>query len=135
MGKKNKTGFKAKGKSNIELSLYEVNQNIISQLPAYDQTQINKLEDDINTWEPEESQYFMFLCKDISYYTILHRTPHDIAEFPDLGQTISHLIKESNWTIHSDENCDDHYEVWVKTDENVYDFLLFPYDTGVVNYG
>ena len=135
--KKYKRGYhrQVKGEGGVSMSLYEINQSIISQLPAYDQEKINQLEDDINTWEPGDNQYFMLLCKDYNYYTILHWTTHDTAEFPDLGQTVTGLIRESEWTIHSDENCGDHYEIWVKIDDAAYVFLLFPYDTGVVNYG
>ena len=139
MGKKNykrrKKGIKAKTSGEVSMSLYDINKNIIGQLPAYDNEKLNQLEDDINDWEPGENQYFMFLCKEFNYYTILHRTKHEEADFPDLGQTITGLVHESNWTIHSDENCDTHYEIWVKAEDETYDFLLFPYDSGVVKYG
>ena len=133
MKKEKKT--KVKGQGEVSLSLYEINQNLISQFPAYDEEKLADLQNRINEWKNEINSYFMILCNDIHYYTILHRADENISEFPSLGHAALGLLLESGYTIHSDEQCDDHFEIWVKQNENTYDFLLFPYDSGVVTYG
>lgn len=128
---------KVKGKGEVSMSLYEINQNLISQFPAYTNEQKNDLEDRINEWEDKYviNQYFMLLCNDLRHYTILHRGAHENADFPDLGQSITGLFSESGYTIHSDEILDDHCEIWATNDDGTYVFMLFPYDQGVVTYG
>ena len=129
-----------KGQGELKMSLYEVNQAMISQLPAYDSSQLNELEDKLNDWAASflsaGRRYFMLLCNDYHYYTIFNKVEHQFAEFPDLGQAvIEGCLKSCSWTVHSDENCEDHYEIWIKVHDNTYCFLLFPYDEGVINYG
>ena len=78
----------------------------------------------------------MLLCNDIHYYTVLRRTQHKKAEFPDLGQAATGLLLEREYTIHFDEIENDYFEIWVKDKENnCMMFALFPYDWGVINFG
>ena len=126
---------KVKTTGEMSMSLYDINKNLISQLPKYNRARINDLEDRINKWD-NASKYFMMLCNDIHYYTVLSRTSHDLAAFPDLGQAAVQMLLDNGYTIHADEECSDgHFEIWVKQEEETYAFLLFPYDEGVVNFG
>lgn len=120
----------------LKLSFYDLNKSAYGSLPAYNNIQINELQDRINDWE-NASGYFMLLCNDIKYYTVLRRTQHKKAEFPDLGQAITGLLLERNYTIHADEITQDYFEIWIKDKETeeTYMFALFPYDWGVINYG
>ena len=131
MTKKNKV----KGQGEVSMSLYEINKNIISQMPEYDNEKLKELKDKINAWEKQSNNYFMLLCNNIHYYTILFRNHSTINDFCNLGHATIGVLLESNYTIHSEEECGDHFEIWAKKDNEVYDFLLFPYDQGVVNYG
>lgn len=132
MKKKNKV----KGKGEVSMSLYEINQSLISQLPAYNDTQTNELINKINNWATSLSDsYYMLLCRDINYYTTFHQTEHDQIEFQNLGQAVIAVLTENNYTIHSDEQSNDHFEIWAKNTSGTYAFILFPYDWGIVNYG
>lgn len=128
---------KVNGKGEISMSLYEINQNIISQLPEYNNEEINNLQNKINEWEGKYSSnhYFMLLCNDIHYYTILHSSPALNNDFSSLGQAVVELLLERDFTIHSNEILEDHCEIWIKTQaEETFVFILFPYDQGVVTY-
>ena len=121
--------------NNLQLSFYDLNKSAFGSFPAYDNSKINELQDNINDWD-NSNTFFMLLCNDIKYYTVLRRTQHKKAEFPDLGQAVTTLLLERDYTIHGDGVTDDYYELWVKDpEENVYMFALFPYDWGVVNFG
>jgi hypothetical protein len=120
----------------MQLSIYDLNKSAFGSLPAYDLFKINELQDRINDWEKANS-YFMLLCNDIKYYTVLRRTQHKRAEFPDLGQAVTGLLLERDYTIQADDIADDYFEIWIKDTKTneVYMFALFPYDWGVINYG
>lgn len=125
---------KVRGKGNVEMSLYEINQSIISQLPKYTAEQHADLISRINEWATFDTEYYMLLCRDINYYTIFHFNPED-SEFDTLGAGVNLLLQEVGFTIHSDEILDKHCEIWGKNDNGTYAFMLFPYDEGVINYG
>ena len=135
--KKKNIKNKIKGQGEVNMSLYEINQGIIGQLPKYDGDQIKNLEERIDKWDLENfinKKYFMLLCRDINYYTLLH-FDEEKSEFRTLGEGVAYLFSEANYTIHSDEILDDHCEIWAKNEEGTYAFMLFPYDEGVVYYG
>lgn len=124
-----------KTNGNLQMSLYDLNKAAVGSMKPYDQVKINELQDKINDWETSDG-YHMLLCNDIKYYTVLRRTQHKKAVFPDLGQAVTELLLERGYTIQADEKTDDHYEIWIKDkNEEVYMFALFPYDWGVINYG
>lgn len=129
---------KIQGKGEVNMSLYEINQGIMGQLPAYDGEKIKKLEESISNWSINEklqlNRFFMLLCRDINYYTLFYLNPEE-SDFRDLGEGVTYLLIEAGYTIHSEEECDDHYELWVKKDNETHAFMLFPYDQGVVHYG
>ena len=122
------------------MSLYEINQSIIGQLPKYNSEQIKDLEKKIDEWnaseENQSKKFFMFLCRDIHYYTVFCLDPEQ-AEFRSLGEGITYLLQQAGYTVHSEEILDDHCEIWIKNDDNTgaYVSMLFPYDYGVVYYG
>lgn len=128
---------KIKGKSEIALSLYEMNQNIISQLPSYDKIKIQDLQNRLNQFDEKykDSNYFMFLCRQKNYYTVFKREKPVNEQFASLGESVITIIQEMNKYIATDEDANDHYEIWLRDEEGVEDYLLFPYDDGVVTYG
>ena len=103
------------------MSLYEINQSIIGQLPKYNSEQIKDLEKKIDEWnaseENQSKKFFMFLCRDIHYYTVFCLDPEQ-AEFRSLGEGITYLLQQAGYTVHSEEILDDHCEIWIKNDDN-----------------
>lgn len=120
----------------LKLSFYDLNKSAYGTLPEYDNAKISELQNRINNWE-NANTYFMLLCNDIKYYTVLRRTQHKKAEFADLGQAVTKLLLERDYTILADEITNDYFEIWIKDQKNddVHMFALFPYDWGVINYG
>lgn len=128
---------KMRGKGELNMSLYDINKNLMSQLPEYTHEQVKELEEKIDKLINEKhinNNYFMLLCNDIHYYTVFHFNPEE-ADFRTVGEGVTYLLYESGYTITADEECDDHFEIWVKKDKEAYAFMLFPYDQGVVNFG
>lgn len=130
---------KQKKAENPQLTLYEINQQIISGFPAYNDEQINKLIDSIDTWNKTEqihTKYYMLLNNEKHYYTVIKYEAHVLpTHFSTLGKAVVFLLKEIGYDILEEECTGDHYEIWVKDDKETLCYLLFPYDQGVVTYG
>ena len=135
-----KANYKAKGSGNISMSLYEINQSLMSSVPSMDEQNIVKLLDELNKFVQkfEDTKYFMYLCKELSYYTVLVKSAAG-PEFPTFGNAVVTLARDWEKEIVSYEDCDDHYELWLRDLEGEKPqancFMLFPYDEGVVTYG
>lgn len=121
----------------LEMSLYEMNKQIISQLPPYDDRDLLKLRKRINKFANKTyNNYFMFLCKDFNYYTIFAHSEVDSGEFETVGHALITIIKEMEATVFSADNLENRFEIWIrpKGEEELYDFLFFPYDEGVIEF-
>ena len=121
---------------NTGLTEYELNKDVISQLPslitpeqlapAYEVlTKFFESNDNVNG-------YFMLLCNDIRYYTVFERnqtcyTRDKIEDvviecLQDVG-----AIQQINFT---EDNMN--VECWIKNEKGVFMFMLFNYNWGVV---
>lgn len=58
-------------KNDLNLSIYDLNKQIISQLPSLDEDGMTKAYTIIDEYvHNTNSKYFMLLCKDLNYYTV-----------------------------------------------------------------
>ena len=95
--KKKNIKNKIKGQGEINMSLYEINQSIIGQLPAYTEEQLKELEKKINDWKSKSGGlfYFMLLCRDKNYYTIFQNLHNDENDFSKLGQAVVNVLSST----------------------------------------
>ena len=118
-----------------KVSLYEMNQMFIAQMPAYDTEQMERADDIIYDWiyNGNKANYYMLLCKELSYYTVFHSEDNCliandfIAELWDVlrGMTIRDVSVDTNGVI----------AIWIDWDDGMpHCFYLFPYDKGVVEF-
>jgi hypothetical protein len=119
----------------LELNLYDMNKQIISQLPIYNQEQIKDMIDSINKMaESSDNKYFMLYGKEISYFTLFSRTG-DNLEYDNLGLAVVDCLQSVGELVSLSENqVDNALEIWVKQKENVTCLYLFEYDKGVVTF-
>lgn len=129
------------------MSNYEANQQIISQLPAMTNEELEDLVTEINLYENDTlNEFHMMLCKEYSYYTVFQYNPLIESEFHSLGRAVVELLKDLGTirTYHINKGAD--IELWVtikkpgidgviEDREETYCFHLFPYNLGVVKYG
>lgn len=77
-----------------------------------------------------KGKYFMFMCKELSYYTLFDikgSTFVAVNEFIDL---LSNLDKD---IVDIEENGSTGYSIWTRDKDNeVYMYMLFLYDDGVI---
>ena len=59
-----------KASGNLQMNLYDLNKQIISQMPALDKDGIDLALMTVATYiKNTENKYYMLLCKDVNYYT------------------------------------------------------------------
>lgn len=117
--------------SNLELGLYDMNKQIISQLPAL--TDFSKAIADIRELhEKYWNKYYMMYGKEISYFTLFK-----VCGLNDFGQDVIDcctnvgIIKSMDLT-----ETNDAIEIWIQPKETEPTCLyLFPYDSGLVEVG
>ena len=120
--------------SKISMNLYEMNKNIISQLPEIKPEDIDK---SIFSNILRDDNHYMLLCKEYGYYTIFENS----CGYEDVVDTFENEVYDiitHIGTIHTIEPTEDGaIEIWIKPngEEEVFVFYLFPYEQGVVYYG
>lgn len=117
--------------SDINLSLYDMNKQIISQLPPLEDIDaackaVN------NLYEKTKNEFYMLYGKEISYFTLFRMDkPEWLFEELSLCLHSVGVIKAMDLT--EDESA---VEIWVVDDNNEATCLyLFPYDDGLVKVG
>lgn len=118
-------------KGGITMTAYEMNKQIVKQLPDYKiSDNLEKIDEFFNT---QSNKYFMLLCNDLHYFTIFNRVLKDAemtitdAFIDILENSIFNIIKAI------DVKDDNSLEIWF-IDENheVHVAYLFNYDAGVI---
>lgn len=123
----------------VEMTLYDMNAQIIKQLPNHDDTQIQEDITLINTFDKDkQARYYMLLCKEYNYYTIFNYVKTWGIKINRLGENVIDCLNNVG-TIRA---CDydnitnpTAIELWVSIDDDtVHCFHLFPYDVGIVEF-
>lgn len=117
--------------SGVEMGLYDMNKQIISQLPYLED--FSKALENIRTLHGTHwNKYYMMYGKEISYFTLF-----EIIGYNDFGNDIIDCctnigpIKAMDLTESGDA-----VEIWVQpTDGEPTCLYLFPYDSGIVQVG
>lgn len=121
--------------SGIEMGLYDMNKQIIAQLPTIEKENIQEKIDMINEFAVNNKNfYYMLYGKEISYFTLFKRAPY--YEEDRIGEVMIECldsigdIKAIDYT-----EAQDAIEVWVVNEDGPTCLYLFPYDSGVVSVG
>ena len=96
----------------LSISLYELNKSAFSSAKPLTKEQLVVYAEEINNFVQEGQEYFMLLCKECSYYTILK----DEKIGDGLG-TVAFECLEACGEIVAVSNETDHYEIWVKNNK------------------
>lgn len=119
------------------MTTFEINQQIMAQMPPMsdEATEIAvQLIDDFVSQSNEN--FYMFLCKNQSYYTIFHKINKSNQEFTYLSEALFACCENIGEIKAIDANEYGAIEVWITLSPEVTDcYLLFPYESGVVEFG
>jgi hypothetical protein len=123
--------FKMDG-SGIEVGLYDMNKQIISQLPPLSDRGFEKAIKDITFLHTAyQNEYYMLYGKEISYFSLFK-----IIESERLAEAIFECCVNVGTVkaIDLTEN-QDAIEIWVENEDGPTCLYFFPYDNGLVQVG
>ena len=112
----------------MNLSLYEMNKQVISQLPGIEDIAVLT---PIRKYQNKDGKYFMLLCRDLNYYTLF---VIDLESDVRIEQEVLECLKELG-TIKSVEEFEDKnlVEIWVQPENSdPVVMYFFNYDRGVI---
>ena len=131
---KNKNQKKDESKSVAQVSLYQLNQDIMSNQPALSGDGVRKGQLEFFDWiskQPDNPKFYMLLCHELNYYTVFHI--NDTATKENFWNEFYDIAKELGTlkAMEIDSGC---FSIWVDwpQDNISHLFYLFPYDRGVV---
>jgi hypothetical protein len=116
--------------SGIELSLYDLNKQIIAQLSEFnDYISASKSIDQL--YEIHENQFFMLYGQEISYFTLF-----EIIDDTKFAEEVFSCLKDIGVikAIDLTENKEA-VEIWIMYNNEPTCLYLFPYDRGIIEVG
>ncbi len=117
---------------NVHMNLYDMNKQIIAQLPDLIDTTDSIAAIDAFVAETHNMHYMLY-GKEISYFTIFQRC-FDLTE--TVGEAVVDCLKNVGTLKSIDITPDkDAFEIWVVADDEATCLYLFPYDSGIVKVG
>lgn len=117
----------------VHMSLYELNKNIISQLPVITEEGIDTAANLISEYRVNtNNKYYALICREYGYYTMFN-TREALGELPNLSTGVFECLSNVGEviTVNQDEGSGA-IEIWVRREEDIFYFILFGYDQGVV---
>ena len=126
----------------LEMKLYDLNKNIMSQMPPLTKKEIkNKCKEILKDYqEKTPNTYYMLLCKEYNYYTLFVNDGITVCTtigHDNLPATLRDIVSELG-EVYSIEPTEDKYaiEIWIKPHdvEEPLAFYFFNYQQGVVYY-
>lgn len=132
--------------SGVNISLYELNKSIISQLPVFDENAWNGSEKIFNDWlekqleKQPKPKYFMLYGRDINYFTVFRKVS-GTADFKTFFMGLKEILNNIGDVYIIDPVEDDSaIEIWIRyidEEQNIDEMTclyLFNYDEGVLTF-
>lgn len=120
-----------------QTTLYEMNQQLIAQLPEIN---MKVAEKNFRRWYSNfnhNDTYFMLLNNDLHYYTLFANTiVHDEDAVDNFWAELLDVLSYCGTIKVMEEDTNGAFAIWVIWEETGVpeQFYLFPYDRGVVNF-
>ena len=120
--------------SNVVMNMYEINQQIISQLPDHTEEQLQKDIEIINEFDKtQKTNSYLLLCKEISYFTGFVR---EDSNKESLGEVVVDCIKYVGKIKDIDNSNPVYLDIWFTTKSGVTHCMhLFDFQYGIVGFG
>ena len=117
----------------IEMTLYDMNKQVISQKPVMTRFDMNNKRMLFATWLYDNpATYYMLLCHELNYYTLFHRNGEPVDRFIDWVYLIMEELGDVRDIAIDTNGMIALWANWQKNPEHLGCFYLFPYDRGVI---
>lgn len=125
--------------SNVQMSLYDMNKQIIKQLGIPDEEELARQLDLCDEYAGNMKQeYYLLYGKEINYFTLFHNDVYAEGNIGPLSQMVYECLVNVGtiYNISLTESADA-VEIWVlpEGEEDLTCMYLFGYDAGVVEFG
>lgn len=119
----------SENKISLGATLYDMNKQIIGRESALSITQLNKIQDQLETWFNWYSDnYAMLLCRERYDFTVFHLfAKHNANPAKIAAQDLIGALKNRGSILSIEKEIDDNkWEIWLKIDKEVFAYYLFP---------
>ena len=127
--------LKADGKGEVTMSLYEMNRQLITQLPDYNEEAWGGAKEIFAAYLSKHvHNYYMLYGRELNYFTVFNK--QEEGEFDTLFDALK-LCLDSVGPVRSfDFDGEAAIEIWIKPEiaSAATCLYLFPYDDGVVTF-
>ena len=127
--------METKANGDITMSLYEMNRQLINQLPDYNEEAWGGAKEILREYiEAHPNNYFMAYGRELNYFTVFHK--EDEGEFESLFDALKICLDSVGAVRSFDFDGEAALEIWVAPSiaSSVTCLYFFPYDDGVVTY-
>lgn len=116
---------------NIQMNLYDLNKQIISQLADFNEEDLKNSKEIITEYlQKQGNKFYMLLCRDINYYTLFNISTG--SNLPAAADEVIECAKTIGTIKSVDTNDNGAIEIWAQGEEESLVMYLFPYDLGVI---
>ena len=117
----------------VDLSLYEVNKQLIAQMPTLSGTDLEEAKSTLSHYVnglEHSDDYYMLLCYDLRYFTMFARDQKYEENIVDaIMDCLSYVGEVKSVEMSEDGQA---VEIWVTQDDEAYVMYFFDYGRGVV---
>lgn len=115
-----------------EMSLYELNKNIMENVPEEAIPTEENLIQVINNYTKQVfSTYYMLLSNELYYYTVFVRTKGKLITLPNLAEEVIACLEDHGRIVAVSEEPGA-LEFWVQTEKGAECFYFFDYSRGII---
>lgn len=118
---------------NIQMNMYDINKQFMSQFTTLSNEDLENSREVIRKYfQTQQNEFYMLLCKDISYYTLFHIV--DYVTEPAAADEVIECVKCIGAVKAIDlTEGESAIEIWVQEEGcDPMVMYLFAYDTGVI---
>ena len=129
-------------KSEIAMgSLYDMNKQLMKQMPALNREGVLTAYDGLKAWFQENTgRYYMLLCNERHDYTLFNLDksgtwkiiPKEHTE--SAANDVMECLTNRGALLAADLQNDSTWEFWIRDYDECFAYYLFPYDQAVIEY-
>ena len=119
-------------------TLYDMNKQIMMNEAALTIEEINQKKEKLMDWihERESQRYFMMLCNELKDYTVFNikSNPITIEMVQNMANDVFECACNRGEVVGFDLQPDKVWEIWIKVNDTIAAYYLFPYGAAVLEY-
>lgn len=113
-------------------NLYDMNKEIMKSQKPLSKTKLREAKDKLKLFFLTD-KYFMLLCHERRDYTIFNISKEDSSVEESAKILVDECLINRGEILSIEKTEDDlAYEIWIRNEEDVFCYYLFPYTQGVI---